>query len=123
MVKLRRAILVITLSFVIATGLHLLTAQEVPQRGSRATPKQIRDHLANHSMLTMTTVHSVVRSIRELRTLADDLNDAGQRKESTRLTKIIDEIIQHAESELAAKTALVATLNGEIDELKKTISD
>ena len=108
---------------VIASGIHLLMAQELPVRGSRATPKQIREHLANHAMLTMTTVHSAVRSIRDLRSLADDLNESGQKTESTRLKKIIDEIVRHADAELTAKKALVANLNEEIEELKRTIDE
>ena len=74
-------------------------------------------------MLTMTTVHTAVRSIRELRSLKDELNEAGHVTESIHLKKIIDEIVHHAESELTAKKALVANLSEEIEELKRLIEE
>ena len=119
MLKKQFALTTVLIAAVTASGIHLLTAQEVPRQGARATPQQINDVLTSRP--TLTTARSVMNTIRDLRSLADDLDRAGQRVESVRLTKIVDEIVRHAESELGAKTAQVASLNEEIDELKRMI--
>ena len=106
-----------------ATGLHLSTAQEPPTQGVRASPKLIREHLEDHPVLTATAVHSVGRSIQDLRALAVDLEQAGQRAESTRLTNAVNEIVRRAELQLADKKAQVAALNAEIEDLKRAIGE
>ena len=113
----------VSLAVASAAGLHISMAQEPPTRGVRASPKLIREHLETHPVITATAVNSVGRSIQDLRVLAADLEQAGQRAESTRLTNTVNEIVRRAELQLAEKKAQVAALNVEIEDLKRAIGE
>ena len=71
MLKKQFALTTVLIAAVTASGIHLLTAQEVPRQGARATPQQINDVLTSRPTLTMTTARSVMNTIRDLRSLAD----------------------------------------------------
>jgi hypothetical protein len=102
-------------------GLGLLTASEPGIPRQRVSPKQLKDSLEHPAVMTATATHTVSRTLQDLRSLADDLEKAGQKSEVARLNTAIKEIVRRNEHELMEKKALVNRLNAEIEDLKTAI--
>jgi hypothetical protein len=83
--KNKFALTTVLFAAVTASGIHLLTAQEIPGLGARATPRQIKEMFASSRPTLATTARSSVNTTQDLRSLADDLDIAGLHVESVRL--------------------------------------
>ncbi|MBS0206062.1 MAG: hypothetical protein JSS49_24480 [Planctomycetes bacterium] len=107
-------------------GFGLLTAQEpqteIPRQ--RVSPKLLKQALAERPVVvTATAPHTNTRCIHDLRTIAQDLDAAGQKAEASRLKIAILEIQRKVEHEIADKQAQVKKLTSEIEDLKAAIAE
>jgi len=101
-----------------AVGFGLLTAQEPGIPRQRVSPKLLKEAANDPVVITATAPPSVGRTIQELRTLADEMEKAGNKADATRLKVAIREIVRRAELEINEKKAQVTRLTAEIEDLK-----
>jgi predicted RNase H-like nuclease (RuvC/YqgF family) len=114
---------IVLMAVVGTAGFQFLTAQERSIKVVRATPKQLKEHIESHPVLTAASGPSIGQCIQELNDLAIDLDQAGQRTESKRLKNSVNEIVRRLEQQLMEKKAQVGKLNDEIEELKRAVAE
>ena len=105
-----------------AAGFGLLTAQETIPR-QRVSREALKEMLAERPVLTATAPQSAGRNIHVLRTIADDLDKAGQKSEAARLKGVIREMERRIENDIAEKKSQMKRLAAEIEDLNWAIGN